>query len=373
MQILVVDDDVSILRVAERCLSKQGHQVIGINDGAEALSWIESHSVDAIVCDYELPGINGLEILVRVRDLYPSSARVLMSGALNLGNTIAAVNRGEVARVVAKPFDPTALTSAVEEALCGVQRVGEHYARSADKQRVKQAEDLESCLRNDLLSLAIQPIFDASTQACIAYEALLRSSHEVLRGPLEVLQAAERGQRLGDLSAHLCILARNWLHAFENNERLFVNLHPNELSQPDEVLNRFSVFDDVAERVVIEITERSAVSDLAAWRSSIGGLRERGFQIALDDLGAGYSSLSMLAEVRPQVVKVDMSLIRNIHMDMHRQHVVRLICQLAQTLDAKVVAEGIENEDEHRASVDCGVHLLQGYYFARPQHALWQP
>ncbi len=373
MRILVVDDDTSIQKIATRCLTDRGHQVSCLGDGAEAVNWIEDNIVDVVVADYNLPGVNGLEILARVRKLYPASARLMMSGALDLHSTMEAVNRGEVARVLQKPFTGADLVSSVEAAVGSLKQVGEHYVRSSASDRTQVAADLEECFQSNLLRLAVQPIFDAQTRACFGYEALLRSRHEVLRGPLEVLEAAEMHGRIEKLSREMCKLGAQWFQAFDNDEHLFLNLHPAELENPTSLLERFAVLQDFSERIIIEITERGSVKDLSSLRTSIRGLREMGFGIALDDLGAGYSSLSMLAELKPRYIKIDMSLIRDIHLDLHRQHVVRLVCNLARTLDSRVVAEGIENEEELATSIACGAHLLQGYYLGRPSDNLWKP
>ena len=88
--------------------------------------------------------------------------------------------------------------------------------------------------------------------------------------------------------------------------------------------------------------------------------------IAVDDLGAGFSALSILADLQPAYIKLDMSLVRNIHREPRKQRLVSLLRSFGDATDAAVIAEGVESEGETRALLDCGVRLLQGYHLARP-------
>ena len=95
-----------------------------------------------------------------------------------------------------------------------------------------------------------------------------------------------------------------------------------------------------------------------------------GFAIAVDDLGAGYSSLSVLAELQPSFIKVDMSIVRGIDCDPRKQRLVDLLCRFADATDATLIAEGVETGEEAAALRECGAHLLQGYLFGKPSSEL---
>src|SRR5690606_33589249 len=145
--------------------------------------------------------------------------------------------------------------------------------------------------------LALQPILSAATGETVAFEALLRSSHPVLSGPGPVLAAAESCDMLDELGAVVADRAARWMRRLPRHVQLFVNLDPNERSGPERVRERLAPLHPWADRIVLEITERSKISDVDAWQQSINYLTGDGFSIAVDDLGAGYSSLSMLAEL----------------------------------------------------------------------------
>lgn len=118
--------------------------------------------------------------------------------------------------------------------------------------------------------------------------------------------------------------------------------------------------------MVIEITERDALDGVKDARARVQRLKERGFRIAIDDLGAGYAGLTSFAVLEPHLVKIDMSLVRNVHLEPAKRKLVRAIVSLSSDLGMAVVAEGVENAQERDVLVDQGCDLLQGYYFARP-------
>jgi EAL domain-containing protein (putative c-di-GMP-specific phosphodiesterase class I) len=119
--------------------------------------------------------------------------------------------------------------------------------------------------------------------------------------------------------------------------------------------------------VVLEITERSSLDKLDNVQQRVAALRRMGFRIAIDDLGAGYAGLTTFAQLEPEIVKLDMSLVRDVHTNGTKRKVVRSMTQLAREIGAMVVAEGVENEDELATVVDLGCDFVQGFYFARPE------
>jgi EAL domain-containing protein (putative c-di-GMP-specific phosphodiesterase class I) len=122
----------------------------------------------------------------------------------------------------------------------------------------------------------------------------------------------------------------------------------------------------MAPQVVLEITERASLHHIRDVQSRIARLREMGFRIAVDDLGAGYAGLTSFAQLEPEVVKLDMSLVRNVHAQPTKQTLVRTMISMCHELGMKVVAEGIETPEERDAILEAGCDLMQGYLFARP-------
>ncbi|MFN7971438.1 MAG: EAL domain-containing protein [Acidobacteriota bacterium] len=119
-------------------------------------------------------------------------------------------------------------------------------------------------------------------------------------------------------------------------------------------------------RVVFEITERAAIEDFDRFRASIAPLRNLGYRIAVDDLGSGYAGLNSIANIEPDFIKFDMTLIREIDQNPLRQNLIRTFVKFAESIPSQVIAEGVETESEKACLEDLGCHFLQGYYFARP-------
>jgi EAL domain-containing protein (putative c-di-GMP-specific phosphodiesterase class I) len=209
------------------------------------------------------------------------------------------------------------------------------------------------------VSVVFQPIVDIAHGTVFAYESLARSP--TFGGPVELFEAAVAERQSGRLGRHLRQLATAGCAAHP----LFLNVHPAELSekwlvQPDDplFLHEPGTF--------LEITESVPLSHHALVKSVLSEVRDKGVGIVVDDLGAGYSNLAYIADLHPEFVKVDRGLVTDLHRDPRRQKLLRGMVRLCDDLGARVVAEGIETDDELAAARDVGVGFAQGYHVARP-------
>lgn len=328
---------------------------------AAALELAARRYFDVALVDMHLGASSGVDFLQSLRGVQPACLAILMSGALDKDAIMDGVNRGAVRRVLEKPVSNQLLLSTIEEML-GLARSVAMSDDASDEQR-----ELIECFEEDHLRLAIQPIVAAADPTEVhAYEALLRSSHVQMRTPPAIIGAAERNGMLMPLADRVASRASDWLARLPPPVKLFVNLHPAELGHPGLLHERWHPASAHADRIVVEITERSRVLDFDAWRQSTSVLRELGFAIAVDDLGAGYSSLSVLAELKPEYIKVDMSIVRGVDTDLHKRRLVELLSEFAITTEARLIAEGVETEAEAEALRGCGAELLQGYHFGKP-------
>ena len=367
--VLLVDDDLSFARAIVRVLTASGFEVTTVHSGAAAAEAVATRPFSAIVSDIQMPGMSGVELLKHVREHDLDVPVILLTAAPTVETAMDAVSLGAL-QYFAKPVSNEILVGALERA-CQLHRVA-RMKRAALKLLGRadgQAGDragLESCFDRALESmwLAFQPIVDLEGKRVFGYEALLRSEEPSLPHPGAILGAAERLGRVAELGGHIRSLAAT---AFERAGEglLFVNLHARDLLDaslysPDAPLTR------IAGRVVLEITERAAIDDVSDVRNSVASLRSLGYRIAIDDLGAGYAGLSSFAALEPDIVKLDMSLVRDVHHSAIRQRVVSSMTSLCKDMGMKVVAEGIEVVEEKDTIFAFGCNLLQGYYFARP-------
>jgi EAL domain-containing protein (putative c-di-GMP-specific phosphodiesterase class I) len=371
-RILAVEDDALVRRCIRRILTRKGHEVVEAAHGPEGLRHASEQSFDVALVDYNLPILDGVEVLQRLRELQPGCLRVLVTGQLDLPMVVGAVNRGEITRVIEKPFKSRSLVEAVNEVIRTRQIMKDVMKVQAAAASAEERRMLEECLAGEDVQIALQPILHAPDGGVFAYEALLRSRHPTLNGPMPVLRAAEQHGMLGRVAEVVVNRVERWMHQLPEHVRLFMNLHPDELADPVSLTSRLLPLEPWANRIVLEITERSRLQGLDSWEQSVEAVTDMGFSVAVDDLGAGYSSLSVLAELQPSYIKVDMSIVRGVDHEPQKRRLVELLCRFAEATDALLVAEGVETPEEAAVLRDIGAHLLQGYLFGRPSLTLPQ-
>jgi EAL domain-containing protein (putative c-di-GMP-specific phosphodiesterase class I) len=214
------------------------------------------------------------------------------------------------------------------------------------------------------LWMAYQPIVSWPDGRIHGYEALLRTNEQALGNPTVFLSGAERLGRLRELGRGVReAIATNMQLA--PGETLFVNLHPSDLAD-EQLYSRADPLAPFASSIVLEITERASLDTVGDLQSRLAGLRSAGFRIALDDLGAGYAGLTSLAQLQPEVVKLDMSLVRDVDTNLTKQKLVGTMARLSMELDMRVVVEGVETVGERDALATLGCDLFQGHLFGRP-------
>ncbi len=213
--------------------------------------------------------------------------------------------------------------------------------------------------------MAFQPIVRASDRTVFGYEALLRSDEPAMSTPGSILQAAERLGELNRLGRAIRQRVTDSMSAANRSYALFVNLHPQDLLDSD-LHDEHAALTSIAGRVIFEITERASITNIEDARTRVIRLRERGFRIAVDDLGAGYAGLSSFALLEPEFVKLDMTLIRDVDTSTVKQKLVKSLASLCRGMGLFVVAEGVETRAERDMVIELGCDLLQGYLFARP-------
>ncbi|MDB5992261.1 MAG: diguanylate cyclase [Herbaspirillum sp.] len=221
------------------------------------------------------------------------------------------------------------------------------------------------------LSALFQPIIDMHSGDIIGYEGLIRGpSNSPLHSPLKLFKVA----RLHNLSVEVEHLCRHIVMAqFAKADlpgSLFLNVSPGALVQREarlgETLRYLQEMGINPRRIIIELTENEPTYDYEVLRKAAMHYREMGFQIAIDDLGEGFSSLRLWSELLPEYVKIDMHFIQGINQDPMKLQFVRSIQQIAQQTGCMVIAEGIETQAELLTIRDLGISCGQGYHIARP-------
>ncbi len=236
----------------------------------------------------------------------------------------------------------------------------------------EQLSALSSILTQSGLHSLFQPIICLSERRILGYEALTRGpSNSPLHSPIALFAVARQAGRLSELEIACRQSACRRFNEQQLPGKLFLNVSPESLleaaHQPGRTLQMLQDLGIAPSQVVIELTEQTPIDDFQLLQTALHHYRAMGFSIALDDLGAGYSSLRLWSELRPDYVKIDRHFIDGIHQDALKREFVGSILQIAKASRAQVIAEGIELPEELAVLTEMGVDLVQGYLLGRPQ------
>ncbi|HEX2877828.1 MAG TPA: EAL domain-containing protein [Polyangiaceae bacterium] len=377
-RILVVDDESGLQAAHVRILSAAGFEVDACASAEEAVERLRAGQRYAVVVtDLVMQGMSGIDLLEYAHRLDADLPVVILTGRPSLRSTIAAVEHHSF-RYLIKPVTPLVLSETVTSA-AAKYRLSELKRRALElcESEGWGAEDGATARNFDIslsqLYLAFQPIVQPSEGRVFGYEALVRSGAVALSKPDELFSAAERLGRVQELGRAIRKLAAQQLAREAALANLFVNLHASDLMDP-ELYRADAPLTLHAPRVVLEITERRSLDGIEDLRERLKELRAFGYRIAVDDLGAGYAGLSCFNVLEPEIVKLDMSLIRHVDTSPRKRALVETMVRVCtRDLGIQVVCEGVETTGERDVLVEIGVPLLQGYLFGRPAKELCAP
>ncbi len=367
--VLVVDDEDGLRSVCNRLLTRAGYDVVAVGDGASAIAELGRHTFDAVLSDIQMPGLDGIALLRRIRERDLDVPVLLMTGAPSLDTAIRAVELGAL-RYIVKPFrnDDLVATTLHAVRLCRLARIKrDALGLLGDGEKlIGDRAGLQATFDRALgtLWMAYQPIVDIRSRKVFGHEALVRSVEPALPHPGALFDAAERLQLVHRLGQTIRRLAPEPASQ-EACGQLFVNLHARDLLDAT-LYDTDTALARMASRVVLEITERVALDEVPDAKARIRDLRAMGYRIAVDDLGAGYAGLTSFALMEPELVKLDMAITRDVDREPVKRSLVTAMVGVAHELGMLVVAEGIERPEERDVLVDLGCDLLQGFLFARP-------
>ncbi len=381
-RIFVVDDEPSSTSLIRALLATAGFdRVATFNDASRALDELEQTEPDLVLLDMHMPGMNGLEFMRRLQHRKRGHGFVPVL-VLTADDTAEARNtalRAGANDFLVKPIHLDELLLRVQNLLSirvGYRELLQHNAalardlhtrvhfddqRAGDRTRVIRAT--RDVIERGGPSIVFQPFVELATGRTLGVEALARFGTEARRGPDEWFADAAAGG-LGvelELSALKAALAqRENLHP---SWTLAVNVSPETIftAEFDELVQSIDV-----RRLSFEITEHHPVDDYAALRKITDALQDRGALIGVDDAGSGYASLRHILKLHPDVIKLDVSLTRDIDRDQVKRALAVSLVRFAVEVGAEITAEGIETERELDTLRRLGVHNGQGFFLARP-------
>jgi len=320
-RLLVVDDDEGMREVLSEQLARA------------AMKALADDIYDAVLSDIRMPDMEGIALLRAVRAKDHDLPVVLLTGGPTMATAVEAVEGGALDYLI-KPVPTRKLLETMERAvkLGALARLKREALDTVGFDRLTAARaELDLSFNRGLegVWMACQPIVRAADGGLEAHEALVRTREAAFPHPGAFFSAAEQLGRLTDLGRTIRRRVADLLDAGALPADVFVNLHPQDLADDDLY---------------------GALAPLSR----------------LDDLGAGYAGLNSLAVLSPDIVKIDMALVRDLDRDPVKRKLVGSIAGVCGELGIRVVAEGIEREDERVAAVDAGCDLLQGFLIGRP-------
>jgi EAL domain-containing protein (putative c-di-GMP-specific phosphodiesterase class I)/CheY-like chemotaxis protein len=363
--ILMIDDEIDFLSTTQFLLESAHFKVITASSPEEGLRKALLNP-DLILLDINMPGMDGLTVCKRLKE--DKSTRYIPIIMLTLNSStlekVEAFGFG-VVDYIGKQF-------AFEEMLARIQAAlrDRSHRSSGESIEIKnnKISDLRELIEKGDLQILFQPIVFLKTGLPIGYEALARGPKGTsFENPADLFTfAAEANMfnELDSLSRNLSIRKAKFL---KRRELLFLNSDPSITNTSDFKNLEFLKGSDITPgQICIEITERTFVKNFPILSMNLKEMRSRGVSVAIDDVGEGYSSLNAIAELRPEFIKIDISIIRNMGTDSVKQNLVRLLAGLAGNINSRLIGEGVETKEECDALLSLGVDYGQGYFFMRP-------
>jgi EAL domain-containing protein (putative c-di-GMP-specific phosphodiesterase class I)/CheY-like chemotaxis protein len=370
--ILFVDDQPEVTAALELAFYKKPFKVYTSNSASDALDLLARIPIDVVISDEQMPVMSGSQFLTLVRRDFPAATRIILSGQANFRATLAAINEARAHHFLVKPCPPDDIADCIAKALDEREQGlgGDPLARHTEEKRLETSRQFD--LAMEKLWVAFQPIIRAGEAEVFAYEALVRSHHPELKTPYQLFDAAEEFGRVPELERRIRVLIAKRVEELAGDVSVMVNLHPRSLGDED-LYSPDSPLFLVRHRVILEITERDKFHEVPGSGRGLTRLRDLGYRVAVDDLGAGYAGLNSFAMIRPDVVKFDMELIRDIDRSKTKCNLVRLMTTLCKEMGILTVAEGIETEEEYAKVRELGCDLLQGFFIAKPASNFAEP
>jgi EAL domain-containing protein (putative c-di-GMP-specific phosphodiesterase class I)/AmiR/NasT family two-component response regulator len=378
IRVLIAEDERVIRDALARMVDdEESLELVAVAaDAEEAVSLAGRERPDVALIDVKMPGGGGVRATREIRRLSPQTRVVALSAYDDRGTVLQMVRAG-VSGYLVKGGPPEEIVETIHRSVRGygalsgevaaevIAELGGHLEREEhqSEERRLAVERIERAMAGEGMAMVYQPIFDLRDEHSIGFEALARFSLEPKRAPDLWFSEADALGLGPDLELAALHLAMDDVGSIPDGAYLAVNI------SPQTALSR--QFREAADhlnpgRLVLEVTEHARVDDYEALAESIRAVRGRGARLAIDDAGAGFASLRHILLLAPDIIKLDISLTRDIHSDRARRALASALISFASEIEATIVAEGIETQEEMDALRNLGVQYGQGYFLARP-------
>jgi EAL domain-containing protein (putative c-di-GMP-specific phosphodiesterase class I) len=377
IRILIADDEPALRgALADLLAHEESLLLVGeAGDADQAIELAVASRPDVALVDVSMPAGGGPRAAREIIRVSPATRVIALSAFEDRPTVLEMLRAGAVGYLVkgtasqdlvgsiAKVVDGGASLSA--ELIDGIVHELSSQLRREEIEHQQAAErrgEIDRFLSGNGVTMVYQPIVDLRSRAVVGMEALARFHSLPLRPPNEWFAAAvelELGVQLEMMAIESAMTGLPYLPA---GAYLSVNCSPRAAMSPDLA----ALIDGSASRMVVEITEHEVIEDYPVLAAALEGLRARGVRVAIDDAGSGFASLRHTLLLRPDIVKVDTSLTRNIDGDRAKRALTSALVSFGEEMDIAIVAEGIETREELNELVALGVPFGQGFYLAKP-------
>ena len=365
--VLIVDDEPAVSQLLNVLLTSQGYATKIAATGRQALDSVFTN-IDLILLDMVLPDFEGIKVCQQLKSNSQSKniPIIAISGKQNKTDRIESLYTG-AEDYLTKPFEPEELFARMDVVL---RRHDVKTNEGSLPQNQETICELKRIITEESINVRFQPIYFLKPMRLLGLEMLSRpqTSTPMFNPEIFFKTALKYGvyyevEMIGWRKA-LKIVSEN----FDDGQKLFLNCDP-YLVESDKfkiVKETFSRYGMSTNEIFLEITERSAVIAFEVFYEKLREYRHHGFKIAVDDLGAGYSSLESIIEIRPEAIKLDRNLVNGVCGDSYKNSIVKLFVGFCKENDIICVAEGIETKQDFDALMGLGVDAGQGYYLCHP-------
>ncbi|MGZ8566079.1 MAG: EAL domain-containing protein [Actinomycetota bacterium] len=377
IRVLVADDEPALRGALADLLAQEDHVLLvgAAADADEAIDLASRERPDVALVDVKMPAGGGARAAREIQRISPDTRVIALSAfedrptvlemlrAGAVGYLVKGTGAEEIVRSILRVADGgTSLSSEVVGGI--VAELASQLRREEIEREAFEARrhEIRRFTEGEGLSMVFQPIMHLETRALVGVEALARFRSIPLRPPQDWFAEAvnlELGVLLELAAIRQAIAA---LPRVPPGAYLSVNCSHRTAPAPELA----ELLEPVGPRIVVEITEHEAIDDYDQLSVSLDRLRQLGVRIAIDDAGAGFASLRHALLLAPDIVKVDISLTRNIDQDRGRRALASALISFADEMGMSIVAEGIESESELGTLLELGVGFGQGYYLAEP-------
>ncbi len=366
-RILLVDDDASVSQMLTMLLESRGYEVTTACSSKETFEKV-SNKFDLILLDLILPDEDGFNVCRKLKEC--EAAReipiIILSAKILHKDIIEGLYMG-ADDYLTKPFEYEELVARME----AVMRRGSMF-RNGNVASVSErviVSELRRIIDEGSMTPFFQPIFLLKPFKLYGFEALCRPKTEsMLANPELLFKAAVQYGCYHELETVAWQKAIEYAAGRLHSEVLFLNCDP-YMVQSSNFLKVKSIFNKSQinnDKIVLEITERSAISDFDVFYQNLNKFREEGFKFAVDDVGGGYSSLESIVETKPELVKIDRHIVTNMKNDNFKRSIVKFIVSFCKENNILCIAEGIETKEDLESVIALGVDAGQGYYLHKP-------